>query len=147
MASFNNGNITATVTPPQGYTGDYEYELQELVNGGVWVTVNGTDKGFTGTFINPVTTSNTTYTFGNPGGFDDNQEGSGSWVGLAPAQYKIVVTTSDGLSCEVEGTGTVNESDPNLPVFTCNDANFQVANGTTGDTVSATADLGILVSV
>ena len=52
MASFNNGNITATVTPPQGYTGNYEYELQELVSG-VWVTVNGTDKGFTGTFINP----------------------------------------------------------------------------------------------
>ena len=146
MASFNNGNITATVTPPQGYTGNYEYELQELVSG-VWVTVNGTDKGFTGTFINPVTTSDETYTFGNPGGFDENQEGSSSWVGLAPAQYKIVVTTSDGLSCEVEGTGTVNESDPNLPVFTCNDANFQVANGTTGDTVSATADLGILVSV
>lgn len=148
MASFNNGNITATVTPPQGYTGDYEYELQELVNG-VWVTVNGADRGFTGTFINPVTTSNTTYTFGNPGGFDDNQEGSDSWVGLAPAQYKIVVTTPDGLSCEVEGTGTVNENDPNLPVFTCTDANFQVADGTTGNNVLATATVseGILVSV
>ena len=112
MATYNNGSITATVTPPQGYTGDYTYELQENVNG-VWTTVDGAAKGYnTNLFINPFTTSSTSHTFGNTGGFDENTQDDATWVGLHPGQYKVVVTTPDGLSCEVEDTDTVGQGDP-----------------------------------
>jgi hypothetical protein len=117
MAVFNNGSITATVTPPQGYSGSYSYELFKYDNGS-WVTVTAAAEGYNaGLFINPISTSATTYTFGNPDGFDDNIEGSGTWRGLKPAQYKVVVTTLTGLTCEVEGTATVGLDDPTDPCY------------------------------
>ena len=117
MAVFNNGSITATVTPPQGYSGSYSYELFKYDNGS-WVTVTAAAEGYNaGLFINPISTSATTYTFGNPDGFDDNIEGSGTWRGLKPAQYKVVVTTLTGLTCEVEGTATVGSDDPTDPCY------------------------------
>ena len=155
MAVFNNGSITATVTPPQGYTGDYSYELFIYENNN-WLSVNNdTNEGFTGSFVNPITKSDTTHTFGNtdefgnPGGFNDNVEGSDTWVGLRPGQYKVIVTALTGSCPPVESTATVgtdNVTNPD-PEFTCPLANFQVADGTTDDPVSATVDLGTLVSV
>ena len=225
MASFNNGRITASVTPPTNYTGNYTYELLKY-NGSTYVRVDGTAEGYSSAFQNPVTVASESYTFGNTGGFEDNVEGSGSWVGLHPGTYKVVVTTSTGISCSVEDTIVVGQQDvvnpcdgfsisaaangetsiivtvtggtapftwtlndnsatPTdngngtftfngltagttyavevldandcpanstattvaLPTFDCTDANFQVANGTTGDPVSATVSEGTLVSV
>jgi hypothetical protein len=148
MAVFNNGSITATVTEPQGYSGSYEYELFKYENNN-WVTVVGADEGFAASFVNPITKIETTHTFGNPvlEGYDDNIEGDQDWVGLVPGQYKIVVTTLTGLTCEVEGVSTVGTQDPALSEFTCSDANFQVADGTTDEAVVATVAAGTLNSV
>lgn len=129
MATYNNGSITATVTPPTNYTGDYTYELQENVNG-IWGTVTAANKGYNSTlFINPVTTNSLSHTFGNPGGFDENVEGSGTWVGLHPGNYKIVVTTTNGLQCEVEGTDTVGQGDPGDVCY-----GFNITAAVDGDT-------------
>jgi hypothetical protein len=136
MAVFNNGSITATVTPPQGYTGDYSYELFKYENNN-WVSVNGTTEGFTGSFVNPITKSDTTHTFGNPGGFNDNVEGSNTWVGLAPAQYKVIVTTTTGLTCEVEGTTTVGTEDPADPCY-----GFNISANVDSDTAITVTVLG-----
>jgi hypothetical protein len=117
MAVFNNGSITATVTPPQGYSGSYSYELFKYDNGS-WVTVTAAAEGYNANlFINPISTNATTYTFGNPDGFDDNIEGSNTWRGLKPAQYKVVVTTLTGLTCGVDGTATVGSDDPTDPCY------------------------------
>lgn len=136
MAVFNNGSITATVTPPQGYTGSYSYELFKYENNN-WVTVNGTTEGFTGSFVNPITKNDTTHTFGNPGGFDENVEGSNTWVGLAPAQYKVVVTTLNGLTCEVDGTATVGADDPTDPCY-----GFNISASVDSDTAITVTVLG-----
>jgi len=148
MAVFNNGRITAQVTPPQGYTGSYEYELFKFDNGN-WVSVDRAQEGYSLGFQNPIVTTDDEVTFGNTDGVNDNVEGSNTWVGLKPGQYKVVVTTLTGLTCEVDGIATVgvdNVTNPD-PEFTCLIANFQVANGTTDDPVSATVDAGTLVSV
>ena len=136
MAVFNNGSITATVTPPQGYTGSYSYELFKYENN-TWVTVNGVTEGFEGAFINPITKNDTTHTFGNPGGFDENAEGSGTWVGLVPAQYKVVVTTLTGLTCEVEGTATVGADDPTDPCY-----GFNISASVDSDTAITVTVIG-----
>jgi len=137
MAVFNNGSITATVTPPQGYTGDYSYELFIYENNN-WLSVNNdTNEGFTGSFVNPITKSDTTHTFGNPGGFNDNVEGSNTWVGLAPAQYKVIVTTTTGLTCEVDGTTTVGTEDPADPCY-----GFNISASVDSDTAITVTVIG-----
>ena len=143
MAVFNNGSITATVTPPQGYTGPYSYELLKYDNGS-WVTVTAAAEGYNANlFINPISTSATTYTFGNPDGFDDNIEGSSTWRGLKPAQYKVEVTTLTGLTCTVEGTATVGSDDPTDPCYGFNisasvDSDTAITVTVTGGTASFT---------
>ena len=145
MAVFNNGSITASVTPPQGFTGSYRYTLYKYDQSiGDWAEVSGIDEGFTGTFINPTITVDTTHVFGNPGGSEENVEGDpDSWVGLVPGNYKVKVEAI-GTECVVETTSTVGTQDPGDPEFTCSDTSITIPNGTVGDTVTATATNGVV---
>lgn len=151
MAVFNNGSITASVTPPQGFTGSYRYTLYKYDQSiGDWAIVIGAeegDAGFTGTFINPTITTTTTHVFGNPGGSEENIEGDqNSWVGLVPGNYKVRVEAI-GTECVVETTSTVGTQDPGDPEFTCADTSITIPNGTVGDTVTATATNGVVGTI
>jgi hypothetical protein len=148
MAVFNNGRITASVTPPQGFTGSYRYTLYKYDQSiGDWAVVIGAeegDEGFTGTFINPIIKVEPTHVFGNPGTSDENIEGDpDSWVGLVPGNYKVRVEAI-GTDCVVETTSTVGTQDPGDPEFTCADTSITIPNGTVGDTVTATATNGVV---
>ena len=72
------------------------------------------------------------------------------------ADETLTFTFSD-MSISDGGSGTITVPAPSdatveilanpLPIFECTDANFQVNDGETGETVSATVDLGTLISV
>jgi len=123
MAVFNNGRITASVTPPNGYSGNYRYTLYIDINN-TWTQYSA------GNLQNPVTISSTQHVFGNPGATDENKEGDASWQGLEPGTYKVEVETLDGgLNCSVESVTTVGVDAPNDPCV-----GFNISENSTGET-------------
>jgi hypothetical protein len=141
MASFNNGSITASVNSlfAANYTGTYTYELLKY-NGSTYLRVErATDEyEYSLAFQNPVITTSPSYTFGNPGGFEDNVEGSESWVGLHPGTYKVKIT-ANAVSCPpVEDTIVVGQQDV-VPTFECGDTTITIANGIEGDAIPTSA--------
>ena len=130
MAVFNNGRITASVTPPQGYTGSYRYTLYIDTNG-TWTQYGA------GNLQNPVSVASTQHVFGNPGATDENKEGDPTWQGLEPGTYKVEVETLDGgLNCSVESTVIVGVDAPNDPCVGFNISG--AANGETAIIVTVT---------